>query len=374
MKLLNLSSYRYDSEAKSKRVELRNEGKYEFCYVICPATSEESEIDALDARSFACFAYSLPASIRQAVLGENYLQRLSESTGMITAAATGKASAKGSAPKGKDSAPPVLPVLPWNQLVVDPDNLPNTELPVDPLVVGAFTILPRIAVVQPGQACEVDISFDPSGCSVAREKVRVFIAGADFDDIASQTIHAFDLSGESCAPAISDKDIMSIFEEQEVVSSMDDTTGGKLERLPVGKVVFAERENILAWGPVLCNSGLGGLGRGVTERIRIINPTKIDVKVKVAIASSGTSSASAPATASKAPAKASAKASAASVQPTEVVSPVLSYFSVQPNTLDIPPHESRFINIWFNPTEITSYRAVFKAQVDEGSTQVCLLS
>jgi hypothetical protein len=59
--------------------------------------------------------------------------------------------------------------------------------------------------------------------------------------------------------------VYSIFEEQEIVHSLADSTGdksseggGKIEKLAVGKVVFAETEKILAFGPVSC--GQANLG------------------------------------------------------------------------------------------------------------------
>jgi hydrocephalus-inducing protein len=45
-------------------------------------------------------------------------------------------------------------------------------------------------------------------------------------------------------------------------------------------------------------------------------------------------------------------------------------FSVQPESWEIPPHEHRFVNIFFNPTEIKSYRSLFVAEVDDNSTNV----
>ena len=55
-----------------------------------------------------------------------------------------------------------------------------------------------------------------------------------------------------------------------------DLVGGKIDKLAVGKVVYAELEKTLAFGPIMCN--IGG-GKGSCERIRIINPTKIDTRV-----------------------------------------------------------------------------------------------
>ena len=136
----------------------------------------------------------------------------------------------------------------------------------------------------------IDVTFDPAGCdssSSARERLRFVVAGVDPDDALTHTVASFDLSGDSCFPAITTTDTTSIFEEQEVVNSLADLVGGnegdigsKLDKLAVGKVIYAEKEKILAFGPITC--GQPGT-RGVMERIKISNPTKIDTKVKLRI-------------------------------------------------------------------------------------------
>eukprot|EP00606_Chrysophyceae_sp_TOSAG23-5_P000584 GSChrysophyteH2.ASY1.ANO1.693.1 assembled CDS len=237
---VTFGAVRFDAEAKTKRVELRNESKFDFTYVICPKSAEVDELDALDA----------PA--------------------------------------------------------------------LDPLVVGAFKITPRIGRVSPGETVGIDMTFDPNGCDLARERLRVCISGVDPNDNAAQVLRNFEVTGESCFPAILNKDVDSIFEEQEVVENMAESIpggGGKIEKLPVGK--------------------------GVVERIRITNPTKIDVKVKFQVKNG-------------APASDEATTGA---------------FTVQPELWEIPPHEHRVVSVYFNPTEIKSYRSVFEAEVDyEGSS------
>ena len=142
------------------------------------------------------------------------------------------------------------------------------------------------------------------------------------------------LPGDSCFPAITTDDTTSIFEEQEVVNSLADLVGGtegdvgsKLDKLAVGKVIYAEKEKILAFGPIMCGQpGTRGINSfyqcsmfnaplslhliaypstqphqlilpraptntpinhpGVMERIKISNPTKIDCKVKFRVAAS----------------------------------------------------------------------------------------
>lgn len=49
-------------------------------------------------------------------------------------------------------------------------------------------------------------------------------------------------------------------------------------------------------------------------------------------------------------------------------------FTVQPEIWEIPPHEHRFVNIYFNPLEIKTYRSVFVAKVEDAGTQTSATS
>jgi hypothetical protein len=88
---------------------------------------------------------------------------------------------------------------------------------------------------------------------------------------------------------------------------------GGVEKLAVGHVVFALQENLLAFGPVLCNNTTGG--KGVMERIKITNPTKIDCKVRFFIGSSTAALAAPVDPKAKAPAKGAAPPTVATVEP-----------------------------------------------------------
>lgn len=366
---MQFGAVRFDSDAKSKRIELRNEGSFAFTYIVCPAISENDEMDVLDSPALAAVAYATPAALRQSQLGENYLTRIGN---VAPPVATGKKDSKPPAKGAKAAPPPPENTGVNNPLVQDPDKLPASIVPDNPLKIGAFDVSPRIGVVEPGQTVGIDMKFDPSGCENAREKLRFSITGTDPKDTTVQSIRLFDVSGESCFPAIVVNDFPNIFEEQEVVHSLSDIIEseanaaqlvGKFEKLSVGKVVYAEVEKMLAFGPVMCNpSG----GKGVMERIRISNPTKIDAKVRFRVAS--TKANAAPVVETGKPTGKDAKAKDTGKgkggAPKEEMAPPPMQFSVQPESWEIPPHEHRFVNIFFSPNEIKSYRAVFFAEVD----------
>ena len=355
---VSFGAIRFDSEVKSKRVELRNDGQFDFTYLICGSSSEQDELDSIDNSLFGVYAYGTAPALREIELGKSYMDRLG--AGAIDPKAKGK-DAKPPA-KGKGAAPEPTSTN-KNNFVYDPDNLPVVSPPEDPLVISAFKVFPRIGVVQPGQSVPIDIKFDPSSCSVAKETLRICITGIDPKDGNNYQLRNFDITGESSVPGINISDFRAIFEEQGVVNSLSElsSNGDSV----VGKVAYSTNENTFTFGPVMC--GAQG-SRGVTERIRIMNPTKIDTKVKFLVVPAGSNAADfigGPVDSSK-----DAKGKDAKGKDTkgkEVAAPVADtnpVFTVQPETWDIPPHESRFINIYFNPTEIKSYKAMFLACVD----------
>ena len=367
---ISFGAIRFDADPRVKRAELRNESKFEITYVVMPISAEHDEIDDLDSAAFSSYAFGVPAAMRAKELGEEYLKRVG---GGSVDAKGGKKDAKPPA-KGKGAPLDAPPTSTLNPLVQDPDNLPLPAPPTDPLVVGAFTIHPRVATVQPGQAISIDMKFDPSGCETVVEKLRICVGGADPNDPLTIVMKSFELVGESCLPAMVCNDFYSIFEEQEIVSSLAESTGensitgGKIEKLPVGKVVFAEAEKMLAFGPVSCSQS----GRGVMERVKITNPTKIDIKAKFKVVSPEAAAAlNGAAKDTKAgggkDGKGSKDAGKGGKKGPDVPAPVTApeAFVVQPESWEIPPHESRFVNVYFNPTEIKSYRSVFIADIDD---------
>jgi hydrocephalus-inducing protein len=364
---ISFGAVRFDADPREKKAELRNESNFEITYVIMPAMAEHDEIDDLDPLTFSGYAYGLPAATRPKELGEGYLKKV----GPGDAKAGGKKESKPPAKGVKGGAAEQAAPSTLNPLVVDPDQLAAATIPPESnvLTVGAFKISPRIATVLPGQPISIAMTFDPSGCETVKEKLRICVSGADPNDQLTQILRGFELVGESCLPALVVDDVHSIFEEQEVVSSLAEVAGGsqagKIEKVPVGKVVYSESEKLLAFGPVSCNQ----IGRGVVERVKITNPTKIDIKVKFKVLSPEAAAASeAPLAAAAAGGKGGKDAKAAGKSgknepPTTSGAP--QAFVVQPELWEIPPHESRFVNIYFNPTEIKTFRSVFIAEIDD---------
>lgn len=355
---ISFGAMRFDSDVKTKRIELRNEGSFEFAYVVCGALAEVDEIDLFDSETLSCYAYHTPPARRITELGENFKDRM-QSDG--SGGGKGKKDTKKAPPTKKGTAS-----TEGDSCVThDPDELSPVDSPANPLEIGSFWVGPRVGVIQPGESIGIDVKFNPAGCKTMREKFRICVSGVDPAATPSQWARSFEVVGESCTPCIVTDDIQSIFEEQEVIHSLSDIKSGtegsvKIENIGIGKVVYSQVEKMLAFGPVMCTT-VGGRS-GSVERIRITNPTKIDVKASFAIKSVEESSESDPKAAAKGKGKDAKGKKDAPVEMNHA-------FSVHPETWEIPPHEHRYVNIHFNPTEMKTYRSSFFAVVEDQNSE-----
>ena len=164
---------------------------------------------------------SLAAALRAKELGEDYKSRLNVGAPSVGGKAPAAKPAKG-APAAAEAKTAV-----WNEFVKDPDELLPCVAPTDPLVIGAFSVLQRVGTVLPGETSFFDIKFDPSGCASAHERLAIFITGVDHGDESAHFLKNFDVTGDSCIPAIADGDMSGIFEEQEIVSSLSEASTGR---------------------------------------------------------------------------------------------------------------------------------------------------
>jgi hypothetical protein len=355
LKGLQFGAIRFDAGAVSKTIELRNEGSFPFTFVICPSLAEHEEIDVLDQGAYSAYAFAMPPGLRKLELGDNYMSK-------VGARNTSSAAAK----KKIASPKPGTSYFQHNASVYDPDSLSPVTLPTDPLQIGAFVITPRIGTLEPGQRLTVDVKFNPKVCDVMKERLRFFISGINPNDSNSMVIKSFDLSGESCIPAIVTNDPIHIFEEQEVVASLAD--------INPRKVAYAEADRVLSFGAVMCEAMKGNAEPStdgmVFERIKIINPTKVDTTVKFRLASAGDYGVAAEASKSAQNAKASksdnnkGKGKVAANAGDAASQSLPLAFTIQPSIWEIPANEYRYVSIYFNPTEMRSYSARFLAEVD----------
>ena len=370
---------------------------FDFTYVVCSVLAEHDELDLLDGPSYSSIALGIPSACRSKVLGDNYLNKLTsfgvkcvESDGPRPSTSPAKRSKQDSKKhndnfklaKGGDGTNQSTGAGNSNPCVYDPDGIPNLPIPDSPLLVGAFSIYPRIGIISPGQTVNIEITFDPTICENAKEKIRFYITGTNERDSIYQIASNFELSGDSCYPVIITGDNHSIFEEVEVISSLStlvnnsnndnngNTENGRYGKLPIGKVIFAEKERIMVWGAVMC--GTYGT-KGYVQRVRITNPSKIDVKVKFKITTVEEAAellliSNINTTLLKPDKKTPKSAKPKKEKNGEIVSSTTEFaFTVQPEICEIPPHEYRYASIYFKPTEMKNYRGVFFAEVDDSN-------
>eukprot|EP00939_MAST-03C_sp_MAST-3C-sp1_P000134 g134.t1 len=191
-----------------------------------------------------------------------------------------------------------------------------------------FVVSPSEGTIVPNATQKVDVIFRPRGAEICRASLVV--------DVSSRSPHdgfgglTCDVVGESCIPQIHTKDFESIFEEQEVVSSLD------LQKNPLRKA-FVEAMNTFTFGAIVPHLH----SQGVKARFKISNATRIPCKVSFRV-----------------------KTAAATGDSTEPDSDV---FVVEPATEIFPPHEHRYVTVMFKPTTLRKYRATFEAIVSESN-------
>ncbi|RYY33654.1 hypothetical protein EON62_04030, partial [archaeon] len=239
---------------------------------------------------------------------------------------------------------------------------------------GRFYMEPLAGSVAPGSSVFVSARFFAAGAQLHRASARVHISNFDYVSDNAGSL-AYDLVGESCVPGINATDFASIFEEHGIVTSLShiDTapyigaaagTSAAASSDMVGladvpapqsivapgltsqqqqqqqqpaamysrtRVGFAMADTTFSFGFVSPSQN----PKGVTERVCLFNPTKVPAVVLCSVKGDDASGAN--------PA-----------------------FSVSPPSLDIPPHESRFVQIRFAPSAVRQYSATFVAEVDGG--------
>ncbi|KAF1330314.1 Hydrocephalus-inducing protein, partial [Globisporangium splendens] len=286
---INFGPHKYNDLAKSKRMEVRNDGEFPFKFRIRPPTK--------------------------------------------SAAASGSP---------------------------DDDSLSlGTLLNLAVLNIGQFSVSPDCGSVDPGVTVGVDVTFQPIDCKVYREFIHIEISGRNMLGPVGADSLQYELAGESCFPGITTNDFESIFEGQIVVRSLGldcATAPAQQQRQPsssssnalgfsmlgIQSVVFPEKEQIFSFGTLIAAAN----SKGTVERFEITNPTKVTTTVQFQVSNSSHGSGF-----------------------VSEVAPVQA-FTVQPSVWEIPPLEHRFVSVYFKPTTIASYQAVFTAKVDESPPQV----
>jgi hydrocephalus-inducing protein len=139
----------------------------------------------------------------------------------------------------------------------------------------------------------------------------------------------YEVIAESCIPGINTENFETIFEEQIVIPSLNNSQNVQ-DR--VSSNVFSIEEKTFYFGTLVPSKN----PKGVRERFKISNPGKIPANVKFEIKKRPGSNND------------------------------LSVFSVEPKEVKIQPHDSVYAKVTFKPTIMASYGAQFEALVDHG--------
>jgi hydrocephalus-inducing protein len=102
--------------------------------------------------------------------------------------------------------------------------------------------------------------------------------------------------------------------------------------------MYAEEQGTFSFGAVVPSQS-GKLG--VAERLKISNHNKIKCVVKFSLTMRGVDEGKTEETGAA--------------------------FRIQPASIELPPHEHRYVTVYFKPSEMRSYTAAFEANVEDGT-------
>lgn len=328
---LNFGPTVYKTVAKPRTFEIANDGEFPFSFKLSP---------------FSKRAGTPPTAM--------------EAEPAQPAAAPTKDGKKGA---GKASAPSPVPAA----------------APPGALDVGCFSLTPAAGTVAPGTSQTVTVVFKAGQVAgTFRETVFVEVSDRDGADYPAGGV-PYELGGEACVPGIAAEDFEGIFEEHLVVPALEPllSTG---KPLPGG--VFVVRERVYSFGAVIASVGEAA-ETGVTNEVKAnaagARPNSRE-KTKGALAP--VSAASPVPVAPKANGgqkgvNANLRLTNADKVPCTVLlsvkpkgagdSGVPFPMAVQPQRLEIPPHESRYVTASFCPSAIQSFSGILEAVVENGT-------
>jgi hypothetical protein len=332
---LNFGAIKY-GESKERKIEIRNNGVFPFTYhiVLLGSPDDTKRLEITEGRAVA----DAPKT---------------------SAPAAAPATPAAPAPAKNDKSRP--PTRASQAPEPAPAQTPTEELK-KPEEWGPFKVEPLTGEVKPGSSVFVSAKFVAEGSRNSRTSARIHIQGFDFSSNSSDIL-CYEFVGESCIPGINGSDWLGIFEEQGVVERLEElenaplttkvgrnTIHGSPDASPTRGDMHEEKKDdghspmVLAKLYSRTRSGFSRADRtftfgtiinsqhpkGVVERFRISNTTKIPISVKFETTGD-------------------------------------PEFLVTPSHSEIPTHESRYVEVRFTPSAIKKYNAVFKATVEHGT-------
>ena len=223
----------------------------------------------------------------------------------------------------------------WDANLLEREAWADSERMVE---TGAFSMSKASGLVAPGVTATMTLQFNAEGSELFRAPIRIDVSGRSSSNATGKS---FEIVGESVVPGIETRSFESIFEEQAVVANLQPVgIGGDddFDEDHVRTSMYAEQQGTFSFGSVV-PSQAGKLG--VAERFKITNPNKIKAIVNFDVAMSGLDQ-------DKTPEDGAA-------------------YQVQPRQLELPPHEHRYVTVYFKPVEMRAYNARFNATVEDGT-------
>ena len=299
---INFGALQFNAEPRTRTIELKNTSSFEFAFAV------EGPAPSAAARA------ALVASTPLALLGDDDRTAAEEHWGGAQAAA-----------QAGQGAPAIA------------------APPSDAVSLGQFTVSPGGGTLQPGEVKALALTFRPGGLQLHREKVALRVSGARPDAPATLAALGFEAVGESCYPALVTSEWRGIFEEQAVVGALAELRETERARAAATgtSACFAEQDRVFSFGAIVC--GAPQNPRGMCERVKLMNPTKVTARVKLRLL-------------------AAAQAGASGEED-------LGAFSVTPESVEVAPHDYAFASVYFNPREMRCYRAAFEAVVQDAKDE-----
>eukprot|EP01022_Parablepharisma_sp_SALTPOND_P020800 TRINITY_DN386_c0_g1_i3.p1 TRINITY_DN386_c0_g1~~TRINITY_DN386_c0_g1_i3.p1 ORF type:complete len:4093 (+),score=589.86 TRINITY_DN386_c0_g1_i3:873-13151(+) len=226
---INFGPMQY-GESKTMSFEIKNDGKFDFNYIIFDAKNDESRNAVKELRGKE--GGEPDASIEKLKKPEKKEEKK-----------TGKSKGKGGDTEGG-------------------------------LRIGQFTINPSSGDIAAGSSAIIKVTFEAEGAKFYETNLSIDVSGRNF--AVSPEGLPYQLIGESCIPGINSEDVQAIFEEQTVVNTLDPSTN--IQSL-VNKSVFSIEENVFWFGTLVPSKDT----KGQIEKFKITNPNKIPCSVKLSV-------------------------------------------------------------------------------------------
>jgi len=340
---INFGAVRFGSQ-RSRTIEVHNDGAFAFSFRWVVQGSEED------------------TSLSQVALAAAETPVASPAT---SPRAGGAAAAKGkkAPPKGKSSgkkSPRGGAAAAWGEGgAVEVPGAADKP---------AFLLSPGAGQVAPGTSVVVDVTYMAEGARVDACDLRMHVTGSDI--LSSGTPGpAFRLRGESCIPGLDAGDWVGMFEEQQVLASLEDLPKASADQVlsasdqsmleaATAQSTFGVAQQTFTFGTVVPAS----YPKGKVERIRINNPRKVPARVQLQVVPLQALQDMPQSQAGKQLLRCMAVADADQASHEHDA----SAFVLGTSALEIPAHEHRYIDVKFVAKGFETRRAALLATVEGG--------